>query len=273
MARSFFRGLRPLILIPVLAGCTVLEDRMPCPCYLDVDYRQVRAGDLAEMPGGLVDVKLFAPDPAWGERHPIDACPDLEEVTVDKARIRVVGLVHDRPLRGYLDEGTRIAYEPGNQIDSLYVHTEEVDCTGEEARTVIRPHKQFSTLFITDEENGDICRQYHLVVRGTTCGFDAADCTALEGPYWYTVQEYDRSGRISVRIPRQLRSDLVLEFWDKESRRKLFSSPLGLRMFDAGYDPSAADLPDYEFRIDFRRALLFLRIPDWEEVRVYGLYE
>ena len=273
MARSVFRGLRLLILFPVVAGCTVLENRVPCPCYLDVDYREVATGDRADMPGGVVDVKLFAPEPGWTQRHRLDDCPELEEVTVDKARIRVVGLVHDRPLRGFLDEGTEIRYEPGNQIDSLYVHTEEVNCTGEEARAVLRPHKQFSTIFITDEEDGDLCRQYHLVIRGTTCGFDAADCGALEGPYWYTVQEYDGAGRISVRIPRQLRDDLVLEFWDKESRLKLFSSPLGLRIFDAGYDPAAEELPDYEFRIDFRRALVFLRIVDWEEVRVYGLYE
>ena len=30
-----------LILLLAATGCTVLEDRLPCPCYLDIDYREV----------------------------------------------------------------------------------------------------------------------------------------------------------------------------------------------------------------------------------------
>lgn len=262
-----------LILLLAATGCTVLEDRLPCPCYLDIDYREVLSAAWPADWEGCVDVTLYAPPPVWTENRRMADCPDIEEVAVDKAQVRVVSLVHNRPLREFLSAGTAVTYEAGNQIDSLYVHTETVDCTGEEACSILRPHKQFSTLFFTDESGGDICRSYNLVIRGSTCGFDAADFTAIDGAYLYTVQENDGAGRISVRIPRQLRDDLVLEFWDKESRLKLFSSPLGLRIFDAGYDPAAEELPDYEFRIDFRRALVFLRIVDWEEVRVYGLYE
>ena len=138
---------------------------------------------------------------------------------------------------------------------------------------MLQPQKQFSTLFITDESEGSLCRQYNLVIRGTTCGFDAVDYAAVDGSYLYTVQEDDGTGRISVRIPRQKRSDLVLEFWDKEDHLKRFSSPVGLYLFAAGYDPAASSLPDYEIRIDFRDALLYLRVSDWEEEHVFSLYE
>ncbi|MBR0223885.1 MAG: hypothetical protein IJL93_06390 [Bacteroidales bacterium] len=262
---------RSLLLLSFPA-CTVLEDRLPCPCYLDIDYREVLAADWPDDWDGCVDVTLYAPPPVWTENRRMTACPEVEEVAVDKSRIRVVGLVHNRPLRAFLAEGTQIRYEAGNQMDSLYVHTEEVDCTGEEARSVLRPHKQFTTLFFTDEADGDLCRNYNLVVRGTSCGFDAADLSALEGAYLYTVQEDDGTGRISVRIPRQLRSDLVLEFWDKDDHLKRFTSPVGLYLFAAGYDPDAPDLPDYEIRIDFRQALLYLRVADWTETQVFALY-
>ncbi|MBR5018476.1 MAG: hypothetical protein IKX53_02435 [Bacteroidales bacterium] len=261
--------------IPLLLclSCTVLEDRVPCPCYLDIDYREVLAAAWGEQWEGCVDVTLRAPEPVWSENRRMGECPDIEEVAVEKARILVVGLVHNRPMRDFLGAGTQLVYEAGNQIDSLYVHTEEVDCTGEEAHSILRPHKQFSTLFITDEAGGDLCRPYNLVIRGTTCGFDAADFSAIDGTYLYTVQEKDGTGRISVRVPRQKRSDLVLEFWDKEDHLKRFSSPVGLYLFAAGYDPDAPDLPDYEIRIDFRQALLYLRVSDWEEEHVFSLYD
>ncbi|MBQ1673109.1 MAG: hypothetical protein II064_03385 [Bacteroidales bacterium] len=111
------------------------------------------------------------------------------------------------------------------------------------------------------------------MIRGSTCGFDAADFTAIDGAYLYTVQENDGAGRISVRIPRQRRNDLVLEFWDKDDHTRRFTSPVGLYLFAAGYDPDALDLTDYTIRIDFRQALLYLRVSDWETERVFALYD
>lgn len=254
-------------------ACSVRENRLPCPCYLDIDYQDLLSAGRAYAPEACIDVKLYAPLPVWSENHRMDACPDVEEVTVEKSQIRVVGLVHNRPSRDFLAGGTQITYVPGNQIDSLFVHTEEVDCSGEEARSVLRPYKQFSTLTITDEEDGALCRQYNLVVRGTTCGFDAVDFAAVDGTYLYTVQEDDGTGRIRVRIPRQKRSDLVLEFWDKNDHLKRFSSPVGLCLFASGYDPDAPELPDFDLRIDFRQILLYLRVSDWEEEHVYALYD
>ena len=40
-----------------------------------------------------------------------------------------------------------------------------------------------------------------------------------------------------------------------------------------GYDPAAVDLPDFCLRIDFREALLYLRITDWQDEYIYSLYE
>ena len=231
------------VLLLVFPSCTVLEDRVPCPCYLDIDYREVLQSPWPDGWGGCVDVTLFAPPPVWTENRRMEACPEVEEVAVEKAQIRVVGLVHNRPMRDFLAGGTQIRYEAGNQIDSLYVHTEAVDCTGEEARSVLRPHKQFSTLFFTDEADGDWCRRYNLVIRGTTCGLDTEDFSALDGDYLYTIQEDDGTGRISVYL------------------------------FAAGYDPDALDLSDYEIHIDFRQALLYLRVADWTETRVFALYD
>lgn len=255
------------------SACTVREDRQPCPCYLDVDYRELLAAGLFPDEPGTVDVALFHPELSARCTHPLATCPDVEEKTVSRDTVRVVALVGNRIPDGFPVPGTQIRYEAGNQIDSLYVHTSEVDCTGEESVCVISPLKQFSTLFFTDEEDGARLRSYNLVIRGTTCGLDAADLSPLEGAYLYTVQEYDKDGRISVRIPRQAESSLMLDFYDKDNYQRLFSTPLGFYLFDAGYDPEARELEDYTIKINFDRALLYLRIADWEEEYIYQLYK
>ncbi|MCR5708978.1 MAG: hypothetical protein K6G79_00695 [Bacteroidales bacterium] len=261
------------VLSGLAAGCTVLEDRLPCPCYLDIDYdRVLQERPVGDKPG-RVEVGIYDSLQVRNLTRRLSECPDIEEVQVEKAVLLVVGLVHDRPLRNFLADGSRITYEPGNQIDSLFVHTGTVDCTGEEACCLLEPSKQFSTLFFTDSEDGDLCRSFNMVIRGSTCGFDAADLSAVDGEYLYTVQERDAEGRISVRIPRQVRSDLMLEFWDKDDHLKRFSCPVGLHLFDAGYDPSATSLQDYEIRIDFREGAVWLRVAGWTLERRYALYD
>lgn len=255
------------------SSCTVKEDRQPCPCYLDLDYRELLAADLFAGVPGTVDVAIFLPELSARCTHALADCPALEEQAVSRDSARVVALVGNRIPEGFPSAGTVIRYDAGNQIDSLYVHTSREDCGGEEAVCVLRPHKQFSTLTLTDEKGGSILRRYNLVVRGTTCGLDAADLSAVEGPYLYTVQEYDRNGLISVRIPRQTERSLMLDFYDKETYQRLFTSPLGLYLFDAGYDPASEDLEDYAFTINFERALIYLRIGDWEKEYIYETYK
>ena len=269
----FIRALFGCFLLCAGIGCTVREDRLPCPCYLDIDYRTLLATATAVGAGGQIDLLLQDDGHQWRTQHPLEECPDLEEISVDKNRLQVIALVHDKPWMDFLAEDTRVTYEPGNEIDALYACTDWVDCQEEEACCVLQPHKQFSTLQFTDEADGALCRRYNMVIRGTTCGFDAADLSAVEGDYLYPVQEDDGQGRICVRIPRQVRSDLQLEFWEKDRQRLLFSCPVGLYLFAAGYDPAAADLPDFSLRIDFRDALLYLRIADWKDEYIYSLYE
>ena len=254
-------------------GCTVREDRLPCPCYLDLDYRPLLASLPPADPAARVDVLLQDAGSRWLTQHPLEQCPELEEVSVDKSRLQVVALVHDKPWQDFFAEGTCVSCAPGSEIDALYACSQWVDCNDEEASCLLKPHKQFSTLELTDEAGGALCRQYQLVIRGTTCGFDAADASALEGAYCCTVQEDDGEGRIRVRIPRQVRSDLQLEFWEKDGLRLRFSSPIGLYLFAAGYDPDAEDLSDYTLRINFRDALLYLRVADWQDEYIYCLYD
>ena len=254
-------------------GCTVKEDRRPCPCFLDLDYREMLAEDLLSGEPGNVETAVFQPGLACSSSYTTENCPQIEEHETERSQVRVVGVLSSRKLYDFPSKGTLVTYEAGNEIDSVYVHVSDIDCSGEDASCVLRPSKQFSTLFLTDEEGGGMLRSYNMVVKGNTCGFDAFSLEAVSGDYLYTVQEFDRDGRISVRIPRQADNGLVLEFYDKESYRHLFSAPLGQYLFDAGYDPGAGELLDYSFRINFEQTLVYLRIAAWDEEFIYKLFK
>lgn len=273
MKHTYHRMTGCLLALWICVSCTVREDRSDCPCYVDLDYRQVLLSTRADDAAGRVEVAFYDPACCWTAAHALRSCPEEEEVAVEKGQLQVVAVVHTHPWQHFLEAGTQIVCEPGNEIDALSVHTEFVDCRGETTRCLLQPHKQFTTLTFTDEQDGALCRQYHMVIRGTTCGFEATDFSAVEGPYHCTIQEADESGAIRVRVPRQKRDDLLLEFWDKKEQRLVFTCPVGLYLFASGYDPAAPDLPDCTLRIDFRQALLYLLITDWNEETIYRLYE
>ena len=259
-------------MLALLPACSVREDRLSCPCYLDIDYRDVLAGGWESLSRGTVDVSVYASDSLWRRNHPLALCPETEEVTVGRDSVRVIALLCGLSAPGFPVSGTRILCGPDRQIDSLYVHTEKVDCSGEEARCLLQPHKQFSTLTFTDGEDGARFRQYDWTLRGTTCGLDLADLSAVDGDYAVFVAEDALTGCFRARIPRQPRPDLVLEFRSRAHPLNRFVCPVGRYLFAAGYDPAAADLPDYELRIDFHQALLGIRVRGWEEEHVYSLY-
>lgn len=263
-------------LLALVASCTVKEDREPCPCYLDIDYSVVLESKYYGRQPGNVEASLFVPA---GEvnytNFRLAECPVLNENVVERSTPRVVGVVHNRPAKELLGHGSVITWKKGNEIDSVYVHASDVDCTGEEAYCLLEPHKQFHTIYFNDELDGAALREYNMVVVGSTCGFDAAapDFEAIEGEYLYTVQEYDRDGLISVRVPRQLHDDLRLELWTKDDYRRVFVVPIGQYMKATGYDKAAPDLGDFEIRVNFRQALVYVRVADWKDELMFVMYE
>ena len=259
-----------LAMVGLHASCSVLEDRRPCPCFLDVDYTYVLGGAFGAAPSGFVRVEVLNPALEVSGETALSACPDTAEFRVTRAPATVVGVVSPSDSLPWSADGTRIAYATGNQMDSIYLHASPVDCSGEEAYCLLMPTKQFSTVFITNNRGGEALRAYNLVIKGTTCGLDVRSGAALPGEYLYTVQDYDASGGISVRIPRQIDNDLVLLLYDRNSYTRRFTVPIGRRMtLPTGYGP----LPDYEVQVDFEAMLSYVRIADWDETSIVAIFK
>ena len=56
-------------------GCSVLEDREPCPCYLDIDYREVLSSDLSQEAQRKIEAGLFDLELCWTTHHSLPECP------------------------------------------------------------------------------------------------------------------------------------------------------------------------------------------------------
>ncbi len=262
-----------LLLTLALQACTVKEDREPCPCYLDVDYSAMLSAKLFGRQPGNVDVAVFIPEEICRTTFQIADCPELNENLVERSMAQVVGVAHNCVTKDFLAAGGPVVYAAGNQIDSVFVHTSTVDCRGEEAYCLLDMHKQFHTLYLNDEFGGEALREYNLVIKGSTCGFDTRTLEAIEGEYLYTVQEYDPEGRISVRVPRQIKDDLILEMWTKDDYRRVFVAPIGQYMKATGYDKDAVDLVDFDIMINFRLATLYVRVADWDDEYLSARFE
>ncbi len=256
-----------LMVLP--ASCSVLEDRKECPCYLDVDYRYILQGGHGADPAGFVRVELFSPGLELSGEQSLDECPSTAEYRVSRNQTKVVAVVSPSDSLPWTSDGTRIVYAPGNQADSLYLHVSEVDCSGEEAYCLLTPVKQFSTLFITDNQGGSLLRNWNLVIRGSSCGLDVRDGVAVAGEYLYTVQDADASGWFRVRIPRQIDDRLVLEIYDRDLYHRLYTVPIGRTMTVL---TKADPLPDYEVRVDFASMLAYVRLADWTEVGMTAIF-
>ena len=257
--------------VRALSGCSVMENREPCPCYLDLDYSEVLAEWPSDGPSGKIEVGVYRLSSDYSSVYLLSDCPSSEEKAVTRGMAEVVGVVHNRPARFLLSDGTRIRWAAGHQIDSVYGHHSTVDCTGEEARCLLELHKQFHTVRISDGFDGAMLHAYKLVVQGTTSGFDESDFSAIEGDYGFTVPEQE--GVTSFRIPRQLRDDLLLKCLRPEDDAVAFTFPLGRYLAATGYDKSALDLCDFDLKIDFRRSVAYIRIAGWIDEWMVSLYE
>ncbi len=259
-----------LAMVGLHASCSVLEDRRPCPCFLDVDYTYILDGAFGADPSGFVRVEVLNPALEVSGETALAVCPDTAEFRVTRTAATVVGVVSPSDSLPWSADGKRIAYAAGNQMDSIYLHVSQVDCSGEEAYCLLTPTKQFSTVFITDNRGGEALRAYNLVVKGSTCGLDVRTGAALPGEYLYTVQDYDASGGISVRIPRQTGNDLVLLLYDRDTYTRRLTVPIGRRMI---VPTGSGPLPDYEVQVDFEAMISYVRIADWDESGIVAIFK
>lgn len=271
---SDFMGAVKTILLSVTAvflsfSCSVKENRSDCPCYVNVnidDY--LKSGFdralLSFSSGGLID------------REEVDLSP-FEGVGYEQAMPRRLGRVAVASgLSKTIVKSDTLLTPYGIETDPLWLFCEEFLCTDDEYRIESVARKQYCRLVIGVKglASGG-AYDYSFVVKGNCNAIDMYSATAIEGKYCAEAIR-NETGIFSVRIPRQKKSELLLEVIDKKTLSSSgeysvkFTVDLGAIFTASGYNWERKDLLDAEVSIDYANAQVSFRIEDWKSDDVFG---
>ncbi|MCQ2174326.1 MAG: hypothetical protein MJY61_04245 [Bacteroidales bacterium] len=240
-----------VVLIPV--ACSVKENRMDCPCTLDVS---VTGGNES-----IVTLSMWNPE----LRHSCDISVgdgwDRHLISVPRGQFRLSacsGLRHDMPGNGIL------LLKRGEEMDELFAGVENLLALKDSAECSVTLHKQYAQIGMKLLCLRSVELPDSIVVRGNVDGMKLTEMKPHNGDF--EVKLHTVLGEFCrVCVPRQTDSSLELEVGD------LGTVPLGEYIADSGYDWSREDLPDMEIVIDLLENKIEIKAEDWVESRSLNL--
>lgn len=240
-----------------LTSCFVKEDRAACPCWLEVDLRNVSEKSLVL--SGWMDEVLFR-----GPVAPSDY-PEFYEVTVPRGEVYVTALGRNNDILN----STNLMIPEGSQADSLYAHCAMLNTNCETVTDVVSMHKQFSTIhLIMQIPEGYNYYPYEVLITSDVAGWDLRNLSGARGKFYYSPGRIG-DNEYEFRIPRQADSNLRIELYDEG--KIVDDIALGDLIRQSGFDWNAEDLADISLNIKFRESQVLVKISDWREVIILNI--
>lgn len=250
MRRWFFYAL-PVALS--MLSCSVKENRMECPCLLEItlaggnDSKAVVGVWKDELVNSL-DVNSYDKS----RRHALDIPRGYFTMTACSG------------LRRKLPRDGSFFLEKGEEMEEIYAGSSQLEALADTVYGSVVLHRQFAfinvrVLCISAEQ-----MPQDIIIGGNTAGMDLRTMAPLPGKYEVVLHpifgEYCRAS-----VPRQLDSSLIMDI------AGLGRIPIGEYITKSGYDWSAADLADIELDIDFIECTVTLKVSGWNEGRIFSL--
>lgn len=245
------------VALTLLSSCFVKEDRTPCPCWLEVDLRNV--SDKSVVLSGWMNELLFQ-----GPVSPSDY-PAFYEVTVPRGEVYVTALGKNNDI---LNPTTLLVPE-GSQSDSLYAHCARLNTNCETVTDVVTLHKQFVTVHLTMQvPDGEASYPYEVKIVSDGAGWDLRDLSGTKGRFYYSPERIGEN-EYEFRLPRQSDSSLKIELYD--DGEKVDEVALGDFIMQSGFDWNAEDLADISLEIKFRESQVLVNISGWRETIILNV--
>lgn len=254
--------------IILTASCTVKEDRMPCPCYIEfealpgLEYNQYDSFRFVCLDQNSRAVET-SHDIPWHEA--LDGSRDVKVSKGIKYLSAVQGL-----NRSYMQESS-VIIPLGEQSDSLSCFTVTANCFREKYLMQIDSTKHFATVTIKVMDDDQSDYPYILRVRGDVCGFDIRTMTPIEGDFRY-VPKINRRNEFVFRLPRQDKKEgrLLLDICDMLNfdidPHVLATIRLSDLIDRSGYDWTRPCLQDIEIKLTYSITHVEITINDWQTV-------
>ena len=246
-----------IILLPALTccltACSVKENRAECPCFLIMDFSEVRSSemrhsdvDIESSDGFLYNDKI--PASKYGERHVV-AVPRTG-----------VFLNVSYGSENCFSPGNGFLVTDGQNFPPLYLYSSYLDTDAEVVESKVKMHKEHCRINIGMKAvSGPF--PFSVSVEGDICGI-GMDGTPVSGAFSYSPAINDE-GTCYVRVPRQTSSSLILKILDKNDVLRSFS--IGEYIIESGYDWTAESLEDVNVEIDYAKTEVSFTVNDWEK--------
>lgn len=241
--------------LAVISSCSIKEERGECPCILEINTSITQKGYLVDIAGFDGDSRTLF------DRFERDSCPERYEREVKRCYLTISGVLSDRSVE-YSMGGRIISLEMGMQADSLFAGVSQVDASGETASSTVSLHKQFTTIRIYQEQEGEETCDYMMEVRGDCAGFDVLSLKPVDGEFHYETP-FPKEGT-SFRITRMdEESSLWITITDAQTGDAVRSFQISTLMKSAGYDCNAIDLQDVDICVNLVSLDCLLSVKEW----------
>ena len=250
MKRRIMRmALTAAMAVPLLTSCFVKEDRGLCPCWIELDLKNVKQEQIRI--GGWNGSELFA------IRVKPEEYPDYYEMTSPRGELYLSAIW---PVSLPVREES-ISVPKGQQADSVYAYSSRLNTNCETVRDVVRMHKQFATVHLKMQiPDGFDYYPYRVVIRGNTAGWDIRDFSGITGQFEYEP-ELEGLNEFSIRVPRQADKSLTAELYS--ANEKVDEFRLGEIIAQTGFDWNAEELADISLEVNFTTSTVLAHISDW----------
>ncbi len=253
-----------ILLTAILAvGCSVFEDRTPCPGVMTVDIGDIRS----KMGSGLLRFDLLSAEGTKSVSRLVAVeKADTLQFVLPKAGYIVCAAAGQENTQ-FTSDG-KIYGASGIEADTVFAFSDRVTVSGELTEYDAKFHKNFATVkvinaFASDPE--DPFAGMTLTVRSRYGGLDYRRMEASANEFVCRVKA--DAGYI-FRMPRQGDESMILSI---ETPMIIHNVPVGKYLKDMGYDFGAQDMEDVTVGVDLVAMTVRITIEDWRREEVYAI--
>lgn len=240
----------------LLCSCTVLEDRGPCPCHLNIYLgNSFEHTEKLSVSGWSLDSKRLFYDKIEPEKFPV-----FYTKKVQKGYITVSAFCGNRTT---VLKDDMLLIPSGKPGDRIWAYSgEPVNAEGETAEDHIVLHKQYADIHIRINDLAERTDELVLHAIGNTEGISVLSLEPEKGPF-SCFAEKDGDDHWILTVPRQYDYSLKLELFLNGILKRTVS--IGELIKNSGYSWSEEDLADIYISISpFNRSGIEISIRGWD---------
>lgn len=244
------------LLLFLTFGCSVIEQRSFCPCWVGLDFSSVLAQDRHLFGDSkTIDVTIYdsCDNVAYSHSYGLDSCCSHYEIELSRGQYTVSAVIGS----------TQIGSD--SQADDLYGKSLPLDAADETAEAAIEPLKQFASMDIRILSSP--CDSINVSLKGSSAAIDRMTLEALNRQY--SCERTSIDGKVGFNMLRQAEGELLLSFSDACSGKHITDIDLGRWLKETGYDFSAESLSDIVLILDFYNGTAKLFISGWMDAPAY----